>query len=165
MSVWRFWPLVAVVVAGSAMAETVRFNAHSIEVDDAGGGRKVLAMHGSAYSIPGSPAQVIGKAQACLARRDSGVGIISVDAANGRLLGISRTRYRSAGSDHILRSRWNFEAGEGSFSVRYTDLAEVREQGATEVYDPLPLLNGGDWEEALAPVVALEQVLLDCMYR
>lgn len=162
---YRNWMLAAALVAAPAMAEVVQFRGHALETDGAAEARHVAAMRSARYSIPGSPAQIVGKAQACLARADSGVGIVSVDAAGGRLRAVSRTGYRHDEQARMLRSRWMVEAGEGSLHIAFTDLAEIRGEGADEAYAPLPLRPGAGWEEALSAVIGVEQALLDCMYR
>ena len=84
----------------------------------ADGARRVLSVQGAPYSIPGSTVQAIGKAQACLARADSGVGIVSVDPVGGRLRAVSRSHYQQAGQTRLLRSRWAVDAAGGSLDRR-----------------------------------------------
>ena len=129
------------------------------------GGRRILSVQGAPYSFPGSTAQAIGKAQACLARADSGVGIVSVDAAGGRLRAVGRSQYRQAGQARLLRSRWAIDAIGGSFRITLTDVADVRGDGVDESYVPLSMADDAAWQEPLASVIAVEKSLLDCMYR
>ena len=88
------WFLVAMLASAPALAGSVDFQGHSVEVDATTGARRVLSVRGASYSIPGSTAQAIGKAQSCLARADSGVGVVSVDPSGGRLRAVSRTGYQ-----------------------------------------------------------------------
>lgn len=161
----RGWALVALLAAAPAMAEVVRFQGHSIEVGVTDGARRVLSVQGAPYSIPGSTAQTIGKVQACLARADSGVGIVSVDPAGGRLRAISRSQYQQAGEARLLRSRWAVDATGGSFRITLSDLADIRGTGVDESYAPLSIADDSGWQEPLAAVMAVEKSLLDCMYR
>ena len=57
------WFLVAMLASAPALAGSVDFQGHSVEVDATTGARRVLSVRGASYSIPGSTAQAIGKAQ------------------------------------------------------------------------------------------------------
>lgn len=159
------WMLAALLLGAPAAAGIVEFQGHSLETGAVEGAHRLLSMQGAPYSVPASTAQTIGKAQACLSRADSGVGVVSVDATGGRLRAIGRTPYQHDGQPRLLRSRWALEATGGSFRITFTDLADIRQAGGDELYAPLAFGSESGWQEALGAVIAVETALLDCMYR
>jgi hypothetical protein len=163
--VHRRWMMAALLVATPAIAQSMVYDGHSIDVDGSVGARRMAAVRGASYSIPGSTAQTIGKAQACLARADSGVGVVSVDPVGGLLRAVSRTPYAYAGQQRLVRSRWAVEATGGNFRVTFTDFADIQGEGFDESYVPVSLEAGPAWQDALAAVIVVEKSLLDCMYR
>lgn len=157
--------LAALLVTAPATAQVLEFQGHAIEVGAVDGARRVASVRGASYSIPGSTAQTIGKVQACLARAESGVGVVSVDPVGGRLRAVSRTTYQRDGQSRLFRSRWAVEASGGSFRVTYSDLADVQGEGIDEAYVPLSLDGDAGWQDALSALIVVEKSLLDCMYR
>lgn len=155
----------ASLLALPAAAEVVQFQGHALEVDAASGTREVLSMRSELQSIQGLPGEIVGKAQACLARPDSGMGVISVDAAAGRLQAVGRAGYRHGGQARIVKGRLAVDAGTSRVELTFTGLAEIHGEGAEEAYLPLSQQDGAGWANALAALLALEQSLLECMRR
>lgn len=158
----RNWVLAGLLVAMPAVAEDVAFQGHTLEVDAGREARPILGMRGVKYSIPGSPAQIVGKVDYCAARQPAAISVESVDAAGGRLLAESRAEYRQKGRRGV-RARMTIEAGEGNFLVVFTDLATSPADALT--YTPLIQQDGAGWEPALVAMIGVEQALLDCMFR
>ena len=158
----RHLVLAGILVAMPAMAEDVAFQGHTVDVDATRESRPILGMRGVKYSIPGSPMQIIGKAQQCAARQAGALTLESVDADGGRLLADARAEYRQKGR-RAVRARMTVEAGEGSFRVVFADLTTSPADAAN--HTPLVQQEGAGWESALVAVVGVEQVLLDCMFR
>jgi len=147
-------------------ADELSFQGHVIEAEAVAGARQIARVRGTRYSIPGEPAQVVGKAQACLARRDSGAGVVSVDAAGGRLVAVSRMAYGDAAA-RTVKGRMTLEASAGGFAVVLSNLGVL--QGVTadsgeEVFAPLVVGDEAAWQPALAALVRVEQSLVDCMF-
>ena len=158
----RYWVLAAMLVAMPAMAEDVAFQGHTVEVDAASQARPILRMRGVKYSIPGSPMQIVGKAEQCVARQPGAITLESADAAGGQLRAESRAEYRQKGRRGI-RARMTVEAGEGNFRVVFSELATSPADAVT--YAPLIQQDGAGWEPALTAMIVVEQALLDCMFR
>lgn len=161
------WMLLALLATSPVLADQTEFQGHAIEAEGVADARQVLRVRGTRYAIPGTPAQIVGKAQLCLARKDSGAGVVSVDAAAGRLAAISRVEYRDVPSNRLVKGRLTVEAGEGSFSVVLGNLGilqGVPGETADEVFSPLSLRPGSGWEPALAALIGVEQALVDCMF-
>ncbi|RZA20790.1 MAG: hypothetical protein EOP93_05080 [Lysobacteraceae bacterium] len=161
--------MVAALLAGSpeALADVTQFQRHAVEVEDSAGARQVLRVSGTRYSIPGTPAQIVGKARSCVSRRDSGAGVVSVDLAGGRLVAVSRVEYRHGASTRIVKGRLLVEAGAGDFSVVLSNLGLLDDSAGDavdEVFVPLRMDADAAWEPALAAVIQVEQALLDCMF-
>jgi hypothetical protein len=161
------WMWVAL-LAGSPMvsADDVTFPGHAIEAETVAGARHVSRVLGTRYSIPGAPAQVVAKAQACLARRDSGAGVVSVDAAAGRLVAVSRMAYGDGGS-RTVKGRLTLEASAGGFAIVLSHLGRLQAVAAgteEETFAPLALGDEATWQRALAALVGVEQALVDCMF-
>lgn len=99
-----FLAAVLLVLAVPAVAEVVPFKGYSVEIDNISDSRRVLAMRGVTYAIPGTSAQVIAKAQGCLAKPDSAAGVISTNPEGGHLVAISRLGYSHDGEQHMLKT-------------------------------------------------------------
>lgn len=158
----RNWVLAGMLVAMPALAEDVVFEGHTLEVDGSREARPILRMTGTKYSIPGSPSQIVGKAEYCAARQPAAMTVESVDAAAGQLLAESRAEYRQGGR-RSARAKLAFAAGEGNFRVVFTELATSPADAIS--YTPLVQQDGAGWESALEAVIDVEQALLDCMFR
>ena len=160
--------LLAVLLAASpVLADEMEFQGHVIEAQGVADARLALRVRGLRYAIPGSPEQVVGKAQACLTRRDSGAGVVSVDAAGGRLIAVSRVEYRSDPLPGTIKGRLVVEAAGGGFSVVLSNLGVMQgptADGADEVFAPLLLRGDSGWEAALSAVIGVKQALVDCMF-
>jgi len=159
--------LAALLTAQPAMVADATFQGHAIEVDGASNGRPVLRVSGKRFAIPGSPEQIVDRAQACLSRRHSSAGVVSVDRTGGRLVAVSRVPYHEAPSPRLVKAWLTVQAGQGHFSVVLSKLA-VR-QGSSgepmeEVFQPLALDAGFAWEPAVAAVIGVEQALVDCLF-
>ena len=83
---YRHGILLMLLATVPALADDARFPGHAIETVGASDARQVLRARGALYAIPGTPAQIVRKAQVCLAGPDSRAGIVSVDAEGGRLV-------------------------------------------------------------------------------
>ena len=164
---YRHGILLMLLATVPALADDARFPGHAIETDGASDARQVLRARGALYAIPGTPAQIVRKAQICLARPDSGAGIVSVDAEGGRLVAISRMEFRDAGRVGLAKGRLAVEAGEGAFQVVLGNLG-IRQGAADvngdEVFQPLAMRPDSGWEPALAALIGVEQALVDCMF-
>ncbi len=165
---YRNWMLAALLmVSSAAMAEETAFQGHAIEAEGVADARQVLRVRGTRYAIPGTPAQIVGKAQLCLARKDSRAGIVSVDPAGGRLAAVSRVEYRDEPSLRLVKGRLTVEAGDGGFSVVLSNLGILQGnpgEAVDEVFSPLLLRADSRWEPALAALIGVEQALVDCMF-
>jgi hypothetical protein len=158
----RTWMLAGMLVAMPAMAEDVAFQGHTIQVDASREARPILRVGGVKYSIPGSAAQIVGKAQQCAARQSGAITGPSVDPGNGYLLAESRADYRQQGR-RAIKARMAVEAGDGNFRVVFTELAVSSADAIT--YTPLIQQSAVGWENALVAIIGVEQALLDCMFR
>ena len=69
----RMWMLAGMLVAMPAMAEDVAFQGHTVQVDATREARPILRVGGVKYSIPGSPKQILGKAEQCAARQPGAI--------------------------------------------------------------------------------------------
>lgn len=162
--------LAALLAASTPVASEMMFQGHAIEVEGAGDAARLLRVRGVRYAIPGTPTQIIGKAQACLSRRDSGAGIVSVDPVGGRLAAVSRVEYHDEPSVRLARSWLTVEAGPGNFSVELSKLG-IRQGGSTgadateEIFSPFLLRADAVWKPAVAAVIEVEQSLVDCMFN
>lgn len=161
--------LVAVLlVAPPALADETQFQGHAIEAEGVGDARQVVRVRGTRYAIPGTPAQIVGKAQLCLSRKESGAGVVSVDAAGGRLAAIARVDYRDEPAQRLAKGRLTVEAGEGGFSVVLGNLGILQatpDANGDEVFAPLRLRTGAGWEPAVTAMIGVEQALVDCMFH
>ena len=162
---YRNWLMAASLAAAPALAEVVQFQGHSVEVGGTPGARNVLSMRSEPQPIQGLPGEIVGKAQACLARPDSGMGVISVDPAAGRLQAVGRAGYRQGGQARVVKSRLAVDAGASRVELTFSGVAEVQGEGAEEAYLPLAVQDGAGWADALAALAGVEQSLLDCMRR
>jgi hypothetical protein len=149
-------------VAMPALAEDVAFEGHTLEVDGSREARPILRMTGTKYSIPGSPAQIVGKAERCATSQPDAIRVESVLAENGQLLAATRADYRQRGRRSV-QAKLAFAAGEGNFRVVFTELATSPADAIS--YAPLIQQDGAGWESALEAVIDVEQALLDCMFR
>ena len=164
---YRLGILIALLATVPARADDVRFLGHAIELDAAADARQVLRARGTLYAIPGTPAQIVRKAQVCLARPDSHAGIVSVDADGGRLVAISRVEFRDAERIGLAKGRLAVEAGDGAFQVVLGNLGILQgNAGATgdEVFLPLAMRPDSGWEPALTALIGVERALVDCMF-
>ena len=119
---YRHGILLMLLATVPALADDARFPGHAIETDGASDARQVLRARRALYAIPGTPAQIVRKAQVCLAGPDSHAGIVSVDAEGGRLVAISRVEFRDAERVGLAKGRLAVEAGEG-LRVGFVELA------------------------------------------
>lgn len=164
---YRHGILLVLLATAPALADDAQFLGHAIETDGAADARQVLRAKGRRYAIPGMPAQIVRKAQVCLARPDSQAGIVSVDAEGGRLVAISRVEFRDAAGIGLAKGRLALEAGDGAFQVVLGNLG-IRQGSADangdEVFQPLAMRPDSGWEPALAALIGVEQALVDCMF-
>lgn len=164
---YRSLLLATLFTAPLAMAAEARFQGHAVEWDDASAVHQVLRVTGTRYAVPGSPEQIVGRAQMCLSRKESMAGVVSVDRDAGRLTAVSRVEYRDEPALRLAKGWITVEAGEGFFNVvlsRIGILQASTSETAEEVFSPLAL--GGDhaWEPALAALIAVEEALVDCVF-
>lgn len=162
---WMMAALLATTPAQARAAE-VEFQGQAIEVDGSADARQVLRVRGKRYSIPGTPAQVVGKAQMCLVRKDSGAGIASTDPAGGRLAAVVRVDYAAEPRSGTVKAWLAVEAGEHNFTVIISKLGTTQRSAGDdeEVFSPLLMRRDSGWELALAAVIKIEQALVECMY-
>lgn len=163
----RDWILTALLASSPVLSGGTEFRGHAVDVANAAGDGQVLRVRGSHYSIPGTAAQIVGKAQLCLSRRDSGAGIVSTDRAGGRLVAVSRVEHGAGPAPGIVKGRLAVEAGEGGFSIVLSDLGTLQDppgDGRDEVFSPLLMRADSGWEAALDAMIGVEQALLDCMF-
>ncbi len=160
--------LATLLTASPALADATEFQGHTIESDGTAEARQVLRVHGTRYSIPGSPAQIVGKAQQCLSRKDSGAGVVSTDAAAGRLVAISRVQFGQEPLLRTLKGRLTVETGTGQFGIVLSNLGVLQEgagdAGVEEVFSPVLQREGSGWQLALAALIGVERNLVDCMF-
>lgn len=165
---YRNLAVAALLAAAPALADEAPFQGHAIEAEGVADARQVVRVRGTRYAIPGTPAQIVGKAQLCLSRRDSGVGIVSVDPAAGRLAAVGRVAYRDEPALRLVKGRLTVEAEAGNFSVVLGNLGILQGnpgERADEVFTPLHLDAGSAWQPALTAMIAVEQALVDCMFH
>lgn len=162
------WLLAALLAGEPAVAGTLQFEGHAVSVEGVADARQVESVRGTRYAIHGTSAQIVGKAQQCLSRKDSQAGIVSVDQAHGRLEAVSRVDYGDVPSQRLVKGRLTVEADTGAFSVVLSNLG-IRQAGSAdpmdEVFSPLQLRTGSDWELALAAMIEVEQSLVGCMFH
>ena len=163
----RNWLLAALLVAAPATAEVVEFAGRNVEVDGARAGRPVVRVSGPQYSIPGSAAQIIRKAQICTTQLAGETGIESADPDTGRLVASHRVDYGKRRKPHSVRTQLSVEAADGNLRIILGELG-VAQAGIAQTqpngYAPLVQADSG-WEDALNAAIAVEQALLDCIYR
>ncbi|HSD16982.1 MAG TPA: hypothetical protein VLC71_06965 [Thermomonas sp.] len=162
------WMWLAFLLSVPAQAADMDFQGYAIEAEGPASGRQILRVQGKRYAIPGTPAQVVGKAQGCLSQRDSRAGVVSVDADGGRLVAVSRVEYRDGGGAHLARGWLTVDAGDGAFGVALSKIGVLQASSgdaADEVFLPLGLDGGAGWEPALAAVIEVEKSLVDCMFN
>lgn len=161
------WLLAGLLAVSPAIAAQTDFQGYAMETDGAADAPRLLRVLGKRYGIPGTPAQVVGRAQACLSRADSGAGVISVDPGGGRLVAIGRVPYRQQALGGVVRGRLTLEARDGGFGVVVSDLA-IASDAAADPMDLvfLPLVQDRDaaWEPALAALIGVEEALVRCMF-
>lgn len=154
-------------LAGPALAAETEFMGHLLETSRTGPAREVIRVNGTRYAIPGTRSQVVARAQACLARHDSGAGIVSVDPAAGEVVAVSRVEFRHQSVPRLVRGRLVLAAHEGGFNIVMTQLA-VRDSapadGRDEVFNPVQMRDDAAWQPALSAVIAVEQRLVSCMF-
>ena len=158
----RMWMLAGMLVAMPAMAEDVAFQGHTVQVDATREARPILRVGGVKYSIPGSPTQILGKAEQCAALQPGAITGASVDPDNARLVAEGRANYRQKGQRSV-RARLTVEAGAGNFRVVFTELATSPADAVN--FAPLVQQDAAGWESALEALIGVEQGLLDCMFR
>ena len=158
----RNWVLAGMLVAMPALAEDVVPEGPAVAGDASREARPILGMRGTRYSIPGSVSQIVGKAEQCATRQPGALTVESVEADAGRLVAGGRAEYRQKGRRSV-RARMTLEAGEGTFRVVFNDLATASADAGG--FAPLIQQDAAGWENALEALIAIEQPLLDCMFR
>lgn len=164
---YRSLLLAALFTVPPGMAAETTFQGHAVELDDASAVRQVVRVTGTRYAIPGSPEQIVARAQMCLSRKESMAGVVSVDADAGRLTAVSRVEYRDELAPRLARGWITVEAGEGFFSIALSRIGILQAstgETADEVFSPLALGGKHAWEPALAAVIAVEQALVKCVF-
>lgn len=154
------WILAALLAASPVMAAQTEFQGHAMETD----GGAVLRVQGKRYAIPGTPAQVVVRAQACLSRGDSGAGVVSSKPQEGRLVAIGRVPF---GSHGIAKGRLTLEASDGGFSIAVSDLGIAPAASGDHmdlVFAPVLRNAGSDWEPAVAALIGVEEALVGCLF-
>ena len=154
--------LTLLLVSLSTPAEDVKYQGHTLEVDGAQETRRVLRMAGPQYSVNGTALLIAEKARACLAGMPGST--LLPDDGSGRLAADLRVEYRSFLSSYGVRSRLQFEASDGRFSITQLQLERSESAGgdAGEAYVPIAE-NGGD--KALDALIEAETRIVDCLNR
>ena len=149
-----------------AMAEDVAFEGRTLEVEAGQDTRNILRIVGPRYQVNGTAGQIMDKARGCLASRQ-GVSVEAAEATSGQLVAISRTNYRALWSTYSVRSRLAIEAGDGHFRIVQSDLGVAQASSADAGDNDYALLQqqGAGWDNAVSAVIAVEQELIDCVYR
>ncbi|QIL21367.1 hypothetical protein [Thermomonas sp. HDW16] len=159
--------LIAVALMGApVLAEDVQFEGHTLEVEPGqGDARNIARILGTRYQINAAAVQIIDKARGCLGNQ-SGVAIEAGEPNSGQLVANSQVNYRAGWSTHSVRSRIAVEASDGYFRIVQSDLG-VADMGAADARDGdyRVLQQDGDWEKAASTMIALEQGVIDCLYR
>ena len=161
------WIWIAFLLAAPTQAADMEFQGYSIEADGPADARQILRVQGKRYAIPGTPVQVVGKAQLCLGRKDSSAGVVSVDAIGGRLAAVSRVNYGVEPSLRIAKGRLAIEASEGKFGVVLGNLGTAQassDDSVDPVFAPILLRGDSGWEPALTALLGVERKLVDCMF-
>jgi len=160
------WMVAALLAAGQVAAAEPELQGHSVEAEGVAEARQLARVRGTRYSIPGTPAQVVGRAQSCLARRESGAGVVSVDGAAGRIVAVSRMPYGGDASPGTVKGRLTLEADAGGFALSLSQLGVLRgaDSDGNDVFAPLLVRDEATWRPALVALVSVEQALVDCMF-
>lgn len=159
--------LLAVVSAGGpALAEDVAFEGRTLQVepgqDDT---RTITRIVGTRYQLNATAVQVIDKARVCLGNQGS-VAVESGEAGSDQLVANSRVNYRAGWGTRSARSRIDLEASDGYFRIIQSNLG-IAQIGAADARDGDygPLQQQGGWDNAVSAMIALEQGVIDCLYR
>ena len=149
------WMAAALLAAAPAMAEEIAFQGHALETQGSAAAREVVQVRGTRYAIPGTPSQIVAKAQLCLSTHDSGAGVISTDPAGGRLVAIGRVELREP-VPRTVKGRLVIAADTGGFGVTLGGVgvaAAASGDGAEEVFLPVIMRDGSGWEDALRALI------------
>lgn len=161
-----FLVIAGALAAGTASAEEIQFDGHVLEIGASGEARPIVRIAGTRYRLGGSTAQIVGKAEACVAA-GAGLELVSADAASGVVSARGAADYRQLWSVRSIRANLQVEASDGYFRIVQTDLVQAPDRGADAAADAYaPVSQGaGDWEGAVAAAIDLETRLVDCLYR
>ncbi len=145
-----------------AQAGQVQFSGRTLDVGDGQDNGPIQRMVGAEYNIPGTAADIIGRAQTCAASVD-GLSLVGASPDSGTLVLRANVDYRSGFSARTIHSRLDFLASDSVFQITETEL-EVREGGGDADFTALTQADGS-WEKGLDALVGLENKLVDCLYR
>lgn len=159
----RLPTLLAVLALIPAYAAEVPFSGRTLEISGDQGDGSIDRMLGAQYNIPGTGADIIGRAQTCAA----GVGGLTVESADpsaGTLVLRASTEFRSGFTTRTIRSRIDLGAADASFQITESEIAVREGAGDANAFGPLTRASGG-WEKGLEALIGLENKLVDCLYR
>lgn len=153
-----------------------------------GDGNQILEIVSPVRELPGTPAEITAKAQACATRSISNSGtstptvlealgggfktaskesvplIELVDKESGLLVANSVASYTSGMLSSNARSKVTVQAKDGRFRIVQSDLATARSDGKGG-YSPVISVWGTGWEPALKSLIARTEKLSECMLK
>lgn len=146
-----------------AFAADVSYNGHTLKVADGQDDGPIQRMFSAQYTIPGTGADIINRAQTC-AGGVEGMTVESSDPDGGLLALRTTTDYRSGFSGWTIRSRMDFSAADAAFRITASEIAVRQGSGDDATFAPLAKGASG-WEKGLDALLAQENKLVDCLYR
>ena len=161
----RYLVLAVALACLPALAEDVAFDGHTLEVEVGQDTRTITRIVGTRYQINAATAQIIDKARACLANQD-GVTVEPGEAGSNEMIANSRVNYRAGWGTRSARSRIAIEASDGYFRIVQSGLgvAEASVASAGDA-DYRALQHAGGWNNPVSAMIAVDQAVIDCLYR
>lgn len=153
----------AALALAPAFAADVPYNGHTLEIADGQDNGPIQRMLSAQYTIPGTGADIINKAQTC-AGGVAGLTVESSAPEAGTLVLRATTDYRSGFSSWTIRSRLDFGAADAAFRIAATEIAVRQGSGDEAAFAPLAKGASG-WEKGLDALLGVENKLVDCLYR
>lgn len=157
---------IAALASLPVVAEDVAFEGRTLEVDVGNDTRTITRVVGTLYQINGTADQIANKARRCLSSQQ-GVAVAPAEASSSLLVANSRANFRSLWSTHSIRSQLAIEVSDGHFQVIQSGLGVAQASAASasdDAYAPLQH-QGAGWDNALSATIAVEQGVIDCLYR